>query len=692
MPEPNPLCDYCSQIPLDPRILDRYHDQSDSEIIKYPLGSGTRVKNSPCPLCRLAAETFNKHFIDANYAGEVEMWWPSGPSSRHAFSTTQSKADTWIGFSSSMKPPVSQIYGETNDKLRYFIESETSPIVDTTRILHWISSCEQLHGPACALTDTLHFDEAFRGLHALRLVDVQDNCLVEKTSHVRYIALSYVWGAVSNFRLTMANRPALLIPGSVEKVGHLIPDTIRDAIELTRRLGCRYLWVDALCLLQNDAEDLQLGVNAMDLVYERAWLTIVAGCGHDANAGLPGVRDMTRKSSQNTLAICPGVEMGIVTGMDGLLKTSVYDTRAWTFQEQVLSRRVLYFLDNRVFYRCRAAEHAEHFTDILSQNQRTGASLGSMLPEAVQMTEPVFDLNVMLFYYTKRALSNQNDVSRAMTGITRRFTDAIKCSFFQDIPTAMFDLFIIFHGDRVILHRRSSFPSYSWTGWKGPIDVHCDTPGVFPINNYWLKEKTWIVWYKRNPSGITNLVWDPDANPSFPIHDMEYVGYRTRHPFADKRYVPERLVTRRTMPTEQISFSREVPTYPLLQFWTLSLFYRISDINVFEGTGHLMDSNQKKCAFVYLDGFEETTFFDSRGPLEVILLSEAYSHVSLKNESDNEWQNNYPVASGQYAFYHVMLLEWQGGIAERRGFGLLLQGAVEFSMAPGPTWKEILLA
>ncbi|KAF5676552.1 hypothetical protein FHETE_2048 [Fusarium heterosporum] len=692
MSEPNPLCDYCSQIPLDPRVLDRYHYESGAEIIKFPLGPGSRIKNSPCPLCRLVVETFTKRFIATNYANEVEMWWPAGPSNRHAFSTTESKADTWIGFSSSMQPPDSQIYGKTNDMLRYCIEPETVPIVDVTRILHWISSCEQLHGPTCALTDTLNFDEAFRGLHVLRLVDVQDNCLVEKTSLERYIALSYVWGAVSNFRLTMANRPALLVPGSVEKVGHLIPDTIRDAIELTRRLGCRYLWVDALCLLQNDAEDLQLGVNAMDLVYERAWLTVIAGCGHDANSGLPGLRDGTRKFYQNTSAICPGVEMGIVTGMDGLLKTSVYDTRAWTFQEQVLSRRVLYFLDDRVFYRCRAAEHAEHFVDILSQNQRTGASLGSMLPEAVQMTEPVFDLTVMLFYYTKRVLSNQNDVSRAMTGITRRFADATKCSFFQDIPTAMFDRFVIFHGDRVVLHRRPSFPSYSWTGWKGPIDVDCYYPGTFPIDNEWLKEKTWIVWYKRNPSGITNPVWDLDANPSFPIHDMGYVGYRTRQAFADGRYVPGRLDTRRTMPTEQISFSRAVPSYPLLQFWTLSLFYGISDINVFEGTGHLMDSNQTKCALVYFDGFEETTFFDSRRPLEVILLSEAYSHASLMNESENEWQNNYPTTPGQCAFYHIMLLEWQGGIAERRGFGLLHQSAVQFSLAPGPTWKEILLA
>ncbi|KAM0428004.1 hypothetical protein ACHAQK_011814 [Fusarium lateritium] len=172
---------------------------------------------------------------------------------------------------------------------------------------------------------------------------------------------------------------------------------------------------------------------------------------------------------------------------------------------------------------------------------------------------------------------------------------------------------------------------------------------------------------------------------------MEYVGYRTRRTFADGRHVPTRLDTRRTMPTEDAFFSREVPTYPLLQFWTLSLFYHISDVDVFRGTGYLTDLNQTKCAFVYLDGFEETTFFDSQDPFEVILLSETYSHSFTENENE-EWQNRYSLAAGQWTFYHILLLEWQGGIAQRRGFGILHQGAVNFSLAPGPTWKEIFLS
>ncbi|KAF4995571.1 hypothetical protein FDECE_12770 [Fusarium decemcellulare] len=684
---PTTLCEYCSRIPLDPRSLDLEDERS-----KFSLGAGARIKNSSCSFCRLVFYAFDEDFITAQCPDEVEVWWTTGPGDRRAFFVSPSRADTWIGFSSRVEPRVDQHGSKRQTSRSSFIEPWMGPVVDAARILRWISSCEQLHGSACAMPTDLAFATAFHGLHLLRLLDVEANCLVERTSLEKYVALSYVWGAVSNFRLTKANRPALLKPGSLNRVFYMLPNTVEDAIVFVRRLGCRYLWVDALCLLQNDAEDLKLGVDVMDLIYERAWLTVVASCGHDANARLPGVQEGTRKTSRNTFEVTPGVEMGVVTGLDILLKSSVYDSRAWTFQEQVLSRRVLYFIDGKVFYRCRAAEHAEHLADNLSQNENINiSSLGSLLPHAILMTWPELDYSTMLFYYTRRALTNQNDAPRAMAGIIRRFTELMKCQFFQSLPTVMFDRFVIFHAQYTALHRRPSFPSYSWVGWRGPIEVDLDNGGIGDATNEWLRDRTWIIWYKRSPSGITNLVWDPDANPSFPLRDMDYVGYRSKRVFSDARYAPRRLKTTRVMPTEEVSFSRAVPSYPLLQFWTMSLFYGISDIDVFMATGYLTDGNNTKCGFVWLDGFEETTFFESQGAFEIILLSEAFSHP-LYPDKKREWLFAYPLAPNQWKYYNVLLLEWQGGIAERRGFGLLHQGAVDFSLAPGPTWKEIFLA
>ncbi len=109
----------------------------------------------------------------------------------------------------------------------------------------------------------------------------------------------------------------------------LLPRTIEDAIRLTQRLGLRYLWADTLCLVQNDADDVRLGVNTMDLIYEAAHFTIVAAEGYNAHAGLPGLRSESRLRRTNYEAK-PGFWLGLDVRLDWLVERSVYRTRGWT--------------------------------------------------------------------------------------------------------------------------------------------------------------------------------------------------------------------------------------------------------------------------------------------------------------------------------------------------------------------------
>lgn len=96
---------------------------------------------------------------------------------------------------------------------------------------------------------------------------------------------------------------------------------------------------------------------------------------------------------------------------------------------------------------------------------------------------------------------------------------------------------------------------------------------------------------------------------------MEYNGYRTRGTFADSRYVPLQVDTSRTLPTEQIPFSREVPSYPLLHFWTLSLMYYASGISTSTGHGYLEDRNQRDM------DVSEGRLYPHSQELKVVLLS-----------------------------------------------------------------------
>jgi hypothetical protein len=100
------------------------------------------------------------------------------------------------------------------------------------------------------------------------------------------------------------------------------------------------------------------------------------------------------------------------------------------------------------------------------------------------------------------------------------------------------------------------------------------------------------------------------ANESFPSRDLTYDGYRERRPFSFRRPVLNHVNTTRTAPTQDVAFRRPVPAYAMLQFWTLAAFYTIGGVDDFKGICDLFDRNQINCGKVWLDSFEESTFFE----------------------------------------------------------------------------------
>lgn len=74
-----------------------------------------------------------------------------------------------------------------------------------------------------------------------------------------------------------------------------LPATILDAITVTNRLGFRYLWVDRYCINQHDKNKAQIQINQMDLIYQKASLTLVAASSKDPPYGLPGVGHRGRR-------------------------------------------------------------------------------------------------------------------------------------------------------------------------------------------------------------------------------------------------------------------------------------------------------------------------------------------------------------------------------------------------------------
>jgi hypothetical protein len=364
-----------------------------------------------------------------------------------------------------------------------------------------------------------------------------------------------------------------------------------------------------------------------------------------------------------------------------------YMSYHYRFQEEMLSRRVLYFVENKVYFRCREATIYEN---ILGEKEASPI-LGDSLVYATQMHYPLTDYRTILSHYSKRFLTNQNDAFRAMAGIVRRFSVRMRCHFFEGFPEATIDYFIVFRHQGPASRRRRRFPSYSWTGWIGEIYF-------LPISdiNEWLSFRTWIKWHSVSSiDGAISMrpVYRKDEANSKPQNEAAVQSHNLGRPFKPAVRLP--FATEHTTPTDRDlstynHSSRSSMLYPCLNFWTLAAFYTIQDIDVFKGTGSLCDNAGAICGGVYMDGFEETRFFESRGNFEFILLSESQFDISALLLD----KVAYPRVDDPYQYYNVMLLEWddQRTVAERRGIGVIFKAAIERSLKPGPIWKEILLA
>jgi hypothetical protein len=144
-----------------------------------------------------------------------------------------------------------------------------------------------------------------------------------------------------------------------------------------------------------------------------------------------------------------------------------------------------------------------------------------MLADAVIDTEnPDYQYQVFVDYYTRRALTSDADTLRAMAGVLRRLSQKFRCRMLHGLPTGLFDRFILLRGPAA--GRRRGFPSYSWAGWRRPLDFF-KLEFLRDIHD-WLLDRTWIVWYKRSPTGVVSLVWESRGESGIVPGDWWY-GY-----------------------------------------------------------------------------------------------------------------------------------------------------------------------
>ena len=172
-----------------------------------------------------------------------------------------------------------------------------------------------------------------------------------------YLALSYCWGSNQSYVLTAKNIGVLMREIEVK----LLPQTLLDAIEVTKNLGFKYLWVDALCIMQDFAEeaarrDMQHELATMDQVYKNATMTIVAACATSATEGFLKDRSESGKSCFDIPCRLSPEHFFVIHIQEHMMyddRREPINARAWTFQEELLSPHLLIYASHTLQWQCR---------------------------------------------------------------------------------------------------------------------------------------------------------------------------------------------------------------------------------------------------------------------------------------------------------------------------------------------------
>lgn len=221
-------------------------------------------------------------------------------------------------------------------------------------ISEWLAYCQSTHHKSCTAARSLPLTTTIPGL---QLIDCYNGRIIpaEGMSTSAYVTLSYVWGGGPvDLDMVESSRGLPVLPNSSR-----LPKVISDAMEVVRRLGYRYLWVDRYCIPQGNSQVKHLQIQSMGKIYSLSKFTIIAAAGENADHGLPGVSPSPLSVPQIKTTITHGnlrQDFVYFKPPTSVNEHSVWASRGWTFQEALLSRRRLVFTDRNVFFQCQLFE------------------------------------------------------------------------------------------------------------------------------------------------------------------------------------------------------------------------------------------------------------------------------------------------------------------------------------------------
>lgn len=342
---------------------------------------------------------------------------------------------------------------------------------------------KEMRGWINACMDRTHGHEGCRRLDPIlptRIVDIEaipPKIVITKGLQERYIALSHCWGGPIKTRLLMKNMSELINRGISEET---MPPTFRDSIFLTRKLGFRYLWIDALCIIQDDNDDWAKEAARMCDVYERASLVLEAYSTSSSETGL-GFRRSTRVASNRE-----GDIYAQRFGISDADTDKPLGSRGWTLQEHTLAFSTLSIGRGLSMYTCPGGFYLEGNCGHLQPKKNITSTNLALLDQKAKrgssssIAHQEDAWRYLVEDYTSRELTYAEDKLAAIAGVAAKFESGL--SNFRKLSTdnryvvglwtesLLEDLMWASTTEHILVPRVDRAPSWSWAGWDGVVD------------------------------------------------------------------------------------------------------------------------------------------------------------------------------------------------------------------------------
>ncbi|KAK4159554.1 heterokaryon incompatibility protein-domain-containing protein [Cladorrhinum sp. PSN259] len=364
----------------------------------------------------------------------------------------------------------------------------------------FIEKCRKEHGDECNAAPQGSFLPT-------RLLDVrgfqEGRCQIWKSklegteASPPYVALSYCWGGDQPHKTTMNN----LGPRTTDGFDiSILPLTIREAVQFTFLLGIPYIWIDSLCIVQDDHADWAREASQMGGVYESAALTIAADNSPTASSGLFQQHSLGESvpltipgPGGKLFEICARRHKGLCQYMVSLddsdtknpnVKVKPLATRGWTLQERMLSSRIIHFTNRELEWECRKTFLCE-CQGPQPKNRRSLVSTNVLYDLSTRRREFDDAWASVVENFSRRNLTYESDKLPALTGLIQRMSGMYWSAFESGSRRCLSGLWECDIGTQLCWYTGwdwpgrprarqspdSKLPSWSWASIGGPVQL-----------------------------------------------------------------------------------------------------------------------------------------------------------------------------------------------------------------------------